>query len=132
MKIEVSNGEVLDKFSILQIKGERIEDPIALQNVQRELESLKDAVDTIHSQESSDALRILQAQLLEVNTQLWEVEDVLRAFEKTQDFGPSFVAAARSVYQLNDRRASLKREINRLTGSTLVEEKSYEKYRKNA
>ena len=132
MKIEVSNGEVLDKFSILQIKGERIEDPIALQNVQRELESLQDAVDTIHSQESSDALSILQARLLEVNTQLWEVEDVLRAFENTQDFGPSFVAAARSVYQLNDRRASLKREINRLTGSTLVEEKSYEKYRKNA
>ena len=132
MKIEVSNGEVLDKFCILQIKRKRIEDPIALQNVQRELESLQDAVDTIHSQESSDALRILQAQLLEVNTQLWEVEDVLRTFEKTQDFGSSFVDAARSVYRLNDRRASLKREINHLTGSALVEEKSYEKYHKNA
>jgi len=132
MKIEVSNGEVLDKFSILQIKRKRIEDPIALQNVQRELESLQHAVDSIHSQESSDNLRTLQEQLLEVNTQLWEVEDVLRAFERTQDFGSSFVDAARSVYQLNDRRAALKREINHLTGSTLVEEKSYEKYHKNA
>ena len=128
MKIEVSNGEVLDKYSILQIKSERITDPTALKNVQRELESLQPTVDTIHSQESSGALITLQDQLLEVNTQLWEVEDVLRGLEKSQDFGPSFVATARSVYQLNDRRAAVKKEINLLTGSAMVEEKSYEKY----
>lgn len=128
MKIEVSNGEVLDKYSILQIKSERITDPTALKNVRRELESLQPAVDEIRSKESSDAFSTLQDQLLEVNTSLWEVEDVLRGLEKSQDFGPSFVAAARSVYQLNDRRAAVKKEINLLTGSSLVEEKSYEKY----
>ena len=128
MKIEVSNGEVLDKYSILQIKSERITDPTALNNIRRELESLQPAVDAIHSLESSGALHTLQDQLLKVNTSLWEVEDVLRRLEKSQDFGPSFVAAARSVYQLNDRRAAVKKEINLLTGSNLIEEKSYEKY----
>ena len=128
MKIEVSNGEVLDKYSILQIKSERITDPTALNNIRRELESLLPAVDAIHSLESSGALHTLQDQLLKVNTSLWEVEDVLRGLEKSQDFGPSFVAAARSVYKLNDRRAAVKKEINLLTGSNLIEEKSYEKY----
>ena len=128
MKIEVSNGEVLDKYSILQIKSERITDPTALNNIRRELESLQPAVDTIRSLESTGTLHSLQDQLLEVNTSLWEVEDVLRGLEKSQDFGPSFVAAARSVYQLNDRRAAVKKEINLLTGSNLIEEKSYEKY----
>ena len=128
MKIEVSNGEVLDKYSILLIKSERITDPTALKNVERELRSLQAAVDTIRSQEFSATLPTLQNQLMEVNTQLWEVEDVLRGLEKSQDFGPSFVAAARSVYQLNDRRAAVKKEINLLTGSIIVEEKSYEKY----
>jgi hypothetical protein len=128
MKIEVSNGEVLDKYSILQIKSERITDPTALKNVRRELESLQPAVDEIRSKESSDAISTLQDQLLEVNTQLWEVEDLLRGLEKSQDFSASFVAAARSVYQLNDRRSAVKKEINLLTGSSLVEEKSYEKY----
>ena len=128
MKIEVSNGEVLDKYSILQIKSERITDSTALKNVKRELESLQPAVDNIRSKESSGALSTLQDQLFEVNTQLWEVENVLRGLEKSQDFGPSFVAAARSVYQLNDRRAEVKKEINLLTGSAMVEEKSYEKY----
>ena len=128
MKIEVSNGEVLDKYSILLIKSERITDPTALKNVERELRSLQAAVDTIRSQEFSATLPTLQNQLMEVNTQLWEVEDVLRGLEKSQDFGSSFVAAARSVYQLNDRRAEVKKEINLLTGSIIVEEKSYEKY----
>jgi len=128
MKIEVSKGEVLDKYSILQIKSQRITDPTALKNVQRELERLQPAVDTIRSQESSNRLGILQQQLLEVNTKLWEVEDTLRLLEKSKDFGSSFVAAARSVYQLNDHRAALKKEINLLTGSILFEEKSYEKY----
>ena len=128
MKIEVSNGEVLDKYSILQIKSERITDPTALNNIRRELESLLPAVDAIHSLESSGALHTLQDQQLKVNTSLWEVEDVLRGLEKSQDFGPSFVAAARSVYKLNDRRAAVKKEINLLTGSNLIEEKSYEKY----
>jgi hypothetical protein len=128
MKIEVSNGEVLDKYSILQIKSERITDPTALNNIRRELESLQPAVDAIRSLESSGTLHSLQDQLLEVNTSLWEVEDVLRGLEKSQDFGPSFVSAARSVYQLNDRRAAVKKEINLLTGSNLIEEKSYEKY----
>ena len=128
MKIEVSNGEVLDKYSILQIKSERITDPTALNNIRRELESLQPAVDAIRSRESTGTLHSLQDQLLEVNTSLWEVEDVLRGLEKSQDFGPSFVSAARSVYQLNDRRAAVKKEINLLTGSNLIEEKSYEKY----
>ena len=70
----------------------------------------------------------LKAELKQVNEVLWEIEDRIRDCERAQDFGPDFIALARSVYKTNDRRAAIKRQINDLAGSTIVEEKSYSQY----
>jgi hypothetical protein len=68
------------------------------------------------------------AELKAVNEALWTIEDDIRACEARGDFGDGFVALARSVYRTNDRRAAIKREINVLCGSSIVEEKSYTQY----
>jgi hypothetical protein len=73
-------------------------------------------------------LDALTAQLKQVNEALWEIEDGIRDCERERDFGPKFVELARSVYHSNDRRAALKRQINELLGSKLIEEKSYAAY----
>ena len=103
-----------------------IDDPIKRANVARELETLLDAWQEadLPQMETLDPWE----PLLAVNGELWDVEDALRAHEGRGDFGPDFVALARSVYQLNDRRASLKRQLNETLGSRLVEEKSYADY----
>jgi hypothetical protein len=116
--VPVSVGEVLDKISILEIKSERIGDPVKVANVRRELEGLVQAAKGFRVPE-------LEARLKEVNGELWDVEDALRQAEDEQDFGEEFISLARSVYRLNDFRAELKRQINAATGSILVEEKSY-------
>jgi hypothetical protein len=118
IKVPVSIGEVLDKISILEIKSERIDDHNKLANVRRELEVLVQAAHGFRVPE-------LEAKLKEVNSELWDVEDALRDAEDKQDFGEEFVSLARSVYRLNDFRAELKRQINVVTGSVLIEEKSY-------
>jgi hypothetical protein len=118
IKVPVSIGEVLDKISILEIKSERIDDHNKLANVRRELEVLVQAAQGFRVPE-------LEAKLKEVNSELWDVEDALRDAEDEQEFGEGFVSLARSVYRLNDFRAELKRQINVVTGSILIEEKSY-------
>ncbi|MBT4865441.1 MAG: hypothetical protein HON53_10015, partial [Planctomycetaceae bacterium] len=75
-----------------------------------------------------DQLDRLTAELKAVNEALWEIEDDIRDCERAQDFGPRFIELARSVYVTNDQRAALKREINDLLGSRIVEEKSYASY----
>ena len=129
MKIEVSNGEILDKVSILEIKLERITDAQKLSNIQNEWHALQNAVKIIAGlanpkEEFHQAVNALRA----TNEALWDVEDALRLNEKTKDFGDAFIALAREVYVLNDQRAALKSSINILTGSNLREEKSYEGY----
>ncbi len=129
MKIEVSNGEILDKVSILEIKLERITDAQKLSNIQNEWHALQNAVKIIAGlanpkEEFHQAVKALRA----TNEALWDVEDALRLNEKTKDFGDAFIALAREVYVLNDQRAALKSSINILTGSNLREEKSYEGY----
>lgn len=123
--VPVSHGELLDKISILQIKSERINDSRKLYNVNEELRVLQSVVQTANL---PDAALLLLLSLREINSQLWEVEDKIRACEQRLDFGDEFIALARSVYHTNDQRAVLKRQINELTGSTLVEEKSYADY----
>ena len=129
MKIEVSNGEILDKVSILEIKLERITDAQKLSNIKNEWDALQNAVKIIAGlanpkEEFHQAVKALRA----TNEALWDVEDALRLNEKTKDFGDAFIALAREVYVLNDQRAALKSTINVLTGSSLREEKSYEGY----
>jgi len=126
MKIEVSNGEVLDKISILAIKKGQIQDKAKLENVYHEYKTLLPYFDQIvNTQQLGD----IYWQLSAVNTELWEVEDKLREFEKSRTFNTEFIELARSVYYLNDRRAELKRNINLLSGSDLIEEKSYDDYK---
>ena len=119
MKIEVSNGEIVDKYTILVIKSERIKDDDKLRNINKELKSLEHALKKI----SFSATDLME--LLRVNKKLWEVEDSLREIEDTGLFRDEFIDLARSVYKLNDERADIKKRINISTGSLLVEEKSY-------
>ena len=124
--VEVAPGELIDKITILEIKSERIADAGKLKNVRVELDVLAAARDAAMA--ASAELAELTAQLKQVNEALWEIEDAIRDCERGQDFGPKFIKLARSVYHSNDRRAALKRQINELLGSKLIEEKSYAAY----
>lgn len=126
MKVELPLGDVVDKITILLIKQVKITDPSKLHNIQTELDTLR-AAWTAAGHPALESLADWDG-LREVNGQLWDVEDDLRDLERDKDFGPGFVAHARSVYKLNDRRAALKRSINVALGSRLVEEKSYAAY----
>jgi hypothetical protein len=126
IRIEVASGELIDKLTILEIKRERIRDPAKQANVEVEFAALQSAYEAAIP--ALDAVRALRAQLRDVNTRLWEIEDEIRDCERLQDFGPKFVALARAVYRTNDRRSEIKREINLLLGSSLIEEKSYRPY----
>jgi tetratricopeptide (TPR) repeat protein len=122
-------GEIIDKITILEIKSEKLADPAKRANVRRELDALV-AVRERHFPGHA-ALAAVAARLKAVNASLWEVEDDLRDCERNKDFGEKFVLLARAVYVTNDRRADVKREVNALLGSTLVEEKSYAAYAEN-
>ena len=124
--VEIAPGELIDKITILEIKSERITDAGKLKNVRVELQVLEAARDAAMA--ASAELADLTAQLKQVNEALWEIEDAIRDCERGQDFGPKFIELARSVYHSNDRRAALKRQINELLGSKLIEEKSYAAY----
>lgn len=129
MKIEVSNGEILDKFTILEIKLQEIKDEAKLKNVRTEYESLQPTVEAIYnSVQNQTDLSNLYKDLLNVNKTLWNIEDHIRDCERDKNFGQDFIELARSVYYTNDDRADVKKKINTLTGSTLVEEKSYQEY----
>ena len=118
-----SIGDLIDRITILRIKAERLTEEAKCLHVRRELELLE--CEARQAGVVGGAVETVADDLAEVNGQLWEVEDALRRCERDADFGPPFVALARSVYVLNDRRAALKREINALFGSELMEEKSY-------
>jgi hypothetical protein len=123
MKIEVSNGEIIDKLTIIQIKLERIRDAAKLANLRKEYDELISVTPSIIG--TDDAL---YKALYDVNCELWDIEDQIRDLERKKDFGEDFIATARAVYFKNDRRSEIKREINIKTSSGLTEEKSYEKY----
>ena len=122
----VAPGELIDKITILRIKNERIGDAEKLKNVRIELDSLN-ATRTESVTESDELVR-LDAALQSVNEALWVIEDDIRDCERDSDFGQKFIDLARAVYKTNDKRAALKKEINILLGSHIVEEKSYAEY----
>jgi hypothetical protein len=121
----VSAGELIDKITILRVKVERIA-PDKRANVAHELARLETIAS--HALTPSPDLASLTAELQAVNAGLWDVEDGKRDCERRQDFGPDFIALARRVYRENDLRAAIKRRINDLVGSSIVEEKSYGAY----
>jgi hypothetical protein len=124
--VEIAPGELIDKITILEIKLARIADAAKLRNVRAEWETLVRARDAAIA--SSPEIEAETAALKRANETLWDVEDRLRECERNKDFGSRFVALARSVYLTNDERARLKRRINQLLGSRLIEEKSYASY----
>jgi len=121
--IPISPGELIDKLTILRIKSEKMTDPSKLENVRFEQRRLQLIADDVLP--TDETLSTLWAELYEVNVDLWTIEEDIRKFEDQKDFGAAFIALARAVYVTNDRRAELKKQINTLLGSTLVEEKSY-------
>jgi hypothetical protein len=122
----ISAGELIDKITILRVKARRIGDAAKQANVRKELELLEAVA--VGELPPSTELDALTAELQAVNAALWDIEDGKRDCERRQDFGPDFVALARRVYIDNDRRAAIKRQINLLTGSAIVEEKSHQPY----
>lgn len=124
--IPVSWGELFDKMTILEIKQARIDNQQKLVNINRELEALRRICG--EHRLPDDPLQALIDELRRTNESLWDIEDDIRACERKRDFSDEFIELARSVYRTNDKRAGLKLEINRLLGSELIEEKSYEAY----
>lgn len=126
IKIDVAPGEVLDKLTILEIKKANIKDAAKLRNVEHEYDVLSRTL----AEQVADtaALQALRARLKEINETLWRIEDDIRDQERAKDFGPRFIELARAVYRTNDERAAVKRQINDLLGSDIVEEKSYADY----
>ena len=127
MKIEVSNGELIDKLTILEIKLDKIKNESQLENLTREWEIINDCAMALYQIYGGPALYKNIDKLEDINRQLWDVEDWIRDCEKEQRFDKEFVELARSVYKLNDKRSEIKRNINLITKSNLIEEKSYSK-----
>ena len=124
--VEIAAGELIDKITILEIKLDQINETAKRVNVRREYELLSAVLQEQIT--PGEQLAELTAALKAANEELWHIEDDIRERERAKDFGPEFIALARSVYQTNDRRAALKREINALLQSAIIEEKSYAAY----
>ena len=125
MKIEASIGEVADKYTILTIKKLFIYEKDKLLNIEKEWKYIKGALERKHPEALTDPLT---QELFNINKKLWQVEDELRDCERMKSFTEKFIGLAREVYQLNDVRAIIKKQINTKYGSELVEEKSYKEY----
>jgi hypothetical protein len=125
MKIEVSNGEIIDKLSILKIKLDNIKDEDKLKNIRKEHDILNGVLPIIKQNCSPIEFEILFNQLIGINKKLWDIEDRIREKESLSEFDDEFIQIARSVYKFNDFRSKVKKEINILTKSNLIEEKSY-------
>ena len=124
--IPISPGELIDKITILEIKRESILDKEKLSNINFEYKVLLATLENkIIASNEIDSLRI---KLKTINKRLWDIEDQLRDLERSKTFNEDFIKLARSVYFTNDERSEVKKSINKLLNSEIVEEKSYSKY----
>ncbi len=126
--IEVSAGELFDKIGILEIKKVKIKDKAKLSDIERELNSLKETLKKNKLDKIDGFLKDCVEELNNINFDLWEIEDLKRKFEKDKDFGEGFIKVSRDVHFKNDRRATVKHQINVHTGSTILEVKEYTSY----
>jgi hypothetical protein len=126
IRVDISPGELIDKITILELKLERISDAAKIANVRLEYDVLME----VYAREvvESVALRTLTERLKRINAALWEIEDHIREHERAKNFDAGFVGLARSVYRTNDERSAVKRAINELLASKIIEEKSYAAY----
>lgn len=126
LSVPISAGELVDKVTILEIKHERSLLPAQKANIQRELTALISSLTPLLA--AIPALAEHKRALRDVNEKLWTIEDDIRRCENAKDFGEQFIALARAVYRTNDHRAAIKRRIDEVTGSDIVEEKIYQDY----
>ena len=129
MKIlaEISVGELFDKITILNIKTQKINDTEKLINIKNELDFLNNQASSINVKDQ-DSLALNINKLQSINEELWDIENYKRECEANKDFGEKFIQLSRDVHFKNDIRAQIKKEINLLTDSIIVEEKEYSKY----
>lgn len=125
MKIEVSIGEIADKYTILTIKSFEILDEQKQINIKKEWKYINSVIKESFPELAADPMT---HRLLDINRQLWVVEDSLRDCENDREFDKLFIFLARQVYRLNDQRADIKKQINIKYKSDIVEEKSYNAY----
>ena len=123
---EISPGELLDKISILEIKLEKVKDKKSQEKIKKEYKILKEI--EISSIKMTDEIKNLIQCVKNVNIELWNLEDKIRIYEKNKDFGEIFIELARGVYFNNDRRAKIKKEINKILKSNIEEVKEYVDY----
>jgi len=119
VKVEISNGDLVDKFVILEIKLKRIKGLETLEKVKKEHSILEPLVESLKIKES------LVVDLKFINSIMWDVEDRIREKERIREFDEGFIELARSVYRNNDKRFRIKRQINQETSSSIEEQKSY-------
>ena len=126
ISVPISVGELFDKISILEIKKIKIKDKTKLQDINFELNALKQILTKkrLHKKNNKEQY----TKLFNINKRLWNIEDKKRSYEKSKKFDRAFIELARKVYLLNDRRAKIKNKINHISGSMIREVKSYEKY----
>lgn len=125
VSIPVSVGELIDKITILEIKQELISDPHKLKNINREIELLRAIRQDLDLPAS---LAMFELMLKDTNRELWSIEDGKRACESRSEFGEDFIRLSRALYINNDLRGRIKRKINDLVGSEIIEEKMYTDY----
>ena len=124
--VEVSVGELFDKISILEIKKDKIKDKEKLKYILDEYNLLKEQM--VDKVKLNEKLSGLFDALKDINSKLWVIEDDKRLCEKNSDFGEKFIKLSRDIHFLNDKRASIKLEINNQTGSKIKEIKEYTSY----
>ena len=124
--VPVSSGELIDKISILKIKKNKITNKSKLRNIKKELFLLNKIYK--NNFKKNKKLLLYEKKLININKKLWDIEDKIRFLESKKNFNQQFIDLARAVYINNDKRSEIKKKINKLTGSHLIEEKSYKSY----
>ena len=124
INIPISVGELLDKITILQIKSIKIKEEQKLINIKKELGELE-KISLENKLQSRSLYKSYIYSLYEVNNCLWNIENQIREFEEKKQFDDWFIDTARKVYEFNDKRAKIKKEINLYYKSEIIEEKSY-------
>tara|TARA_B110000305_G_C19253413_1_gene545889 strand:+ start:201 stop:587 length:387 start_codon:yes stop_codon:yes gene_type:complete len=124
--VEISAGELFDKITILKIKTEKVKDKGKLENIHKELDILQK--EALKFDDTSDSLSNHINNLKNINSELWDIENIKREMEASKDFGENFIKISRDVHFKNDVRAKIKKDINNLTNSNVSEEKEYSKY----
>ena len=121
---EISEGELLDKITILEIKLNEIKNQSLIKEVQKEYEILTKIRDkNIKENKIIDDLFV---ELKEVNKKIWDIENIKRNCEKNGIFDKKFINISRDEYKANDQRAKIKSKINSILDSNIKEVKQHD------